>query len=400
MDHHCDLQKDLTKSIHEFICRHHERPDSSERSKEPLLATHSELIIMALVDMERPASAEDINLWVTRHFGTGYRGPPAERLLTIGSLLTSAFDLPVVEIPSEPQNEELGDQTLSEYGLTVQIMAEHGSVPDRTLPELMRWTAPIRDAAPFLRRRLFSPWSPDKTFPIMELPVELREHIFKYALLLPPGATMKPIQVHRDSRRRKFIGERELIGYWVISKPACKWFVGRWAISAPRWHPTSKRHDIEPESFALLRVSKAIYEEAIPFFWSQNLLVSSTAWKLRLLLEPTMGWKYVEQIKLELEVYRSPHTPQREMMSHEDKCIAVLASMPRLRKLVICLSPVAGWRRKSEGEVDVLSIPSVASLRKHVRGLKELVVHGMLKELEDILRAELMGPRKMSGTLI
>jgi hypothetical protein len=73
MDHHCDLQKDLTKSIHEFICRHHERPDSSERSKEPLLATHSELIIMALVDMERPASAEDINLWITRLLGADYR---------------------------------------------------------------------------------------------------------------------------------------------------------------------------------------------------------------------------------------------------------------------------------------------------------------------------------------
>lgn len=85
----------------------------------------------------------------------------------------------------------------------------------------------------------------------MELPVELRELTFNYALLLPPGATMKPIRIQRDPRGRRFIDERELNGYGVISKPVCKWFVGRWAISAPRWRPTSKRHDVEPEVLRL-----------------------------------------------------------------------------------------------------------------------------------------------------
>ena len=63
-----------------------------------------------------------------------------------------------------------------------------------------------------------------------------------------------------------------------------------------------------------------------------------------------MGWKYVEQIKLELELYRSSDTIQREKISHEDECIAVLASMPRLRKLVVRLCPFAERWRKSEGK--------------------------------------------------
>lgn len=112
-----------------------------------------------------------------------------------------------------------------------------------------------------------------------------------------------------------------------------------------------------------------------------------------------MGWKYVEQIKLDLGVYRSPDTIQREMISHEDECIAVLASMPRLRGLVIRLCPFAERWRKSEGEGSVLAIPSVVSLRNHFRGLRELVVHGILEEYEGLLGAELMGTRKASGTL-
>jgi hypothetical protein len=240
------LQKDLLKSIHEFTYRQYERSVQSNNDDEPLPATHSELIIMALVDIGRPASAEDINLWITRLLGADYREHrrsghlqyPAKSLLTVGHLLTSAFDLPAEE------------------------------VSDHTLPGPVRWTTPIRDAALFLSRRLFSPWSPDKHFPIMKLPVELREYIFRYALALPPGARMRTKEPRRNSR-----GER-------------------WEILAPRSHSDLREYEIHPDFLALLRVSKSFYQEASPCFWSSDILVSGNAPKICRLLQGAMGWKY------------------------------------------------------------------------------------------------------------
>jgi hypothetical protein len=79
---------------------------------------------------------------------------------------------------------------------------------------------------------------------------------------------------------------------------------------------------------------------------------------------------------------------------HDDEEeIALLATMPRLRKLTVRLTPLKGYGRKE----DMLKIPNVVSLRRHVRGLEELIVHGPLGICEDVLRAELVGPRKVSG---
>jgi hypothetical protein len=68
-----DLQKDLSKTIFELICRHHGRFDKPEGDDKRLPATRSELIIMALVDMGHPASPEEINLWITKLLETNYR---------------------------------------------------------------------------------------------------------------------------------------------------------------------------------------------------------------------------------------------------------------------------------------------------------------------------------------
>ncbi|KAM0711730.1 hypothetical protein Q7P35_001098 [Cladosporium inversicolor] len=395
-----DLQEDLSKSILEFTYRQHEHFSQSLNDDEPLPATYSELIIMALVYMQHPASAEEINLWITRLLGADYREHrrpgsreyPAKTLMTVVRLLTSAFDLPVEEVPPESRMDayDRPPQTPSESGLQRprdQNVLEHifrmtvmGSAPlavsDRRLPRPMRWTAPIREAAPFLRRRLFSPWSPDKHFPIVRLPVELREYIFTYALALPPGACMRTKEPRRNSS-----GER-------------------WEISTPRWHSSSRQYEVDPDFLALFRVSKSFYREASPCFWSQGILVSGSASKICHLLRPAAAWQYVEQLDLKLrddDVWRMVERPYRSFDGgdDDDEEIPLLASMPRLRKLIVRLTPLRAYGSK-EG---MLNLPSVVSLRRHVRGLKELVVHGPLQHCEDVLRADLVGPRKVSGRL-
>ena len=241
------------------------------------------------------------------------------------------------------------------------------SVADSMLLGPPRWTTPIRDAALLLRRRLFSPWSPKKHFPIMRLPVELREYIFKFALALPPGACMRTKEPRRNCRG----------GLGV-----------RWELSAPRWHSALKQYEVDADFLALLRVSKAIYREASPCFWSQDVAVSGNAPKLCRLLRGAMGWKFVRHIDMKLR----DDVDQRTLDDDDD--IASLAAMPLLRKLTVRLTPLRPNRRKE----DILRIPSVVSLRQHVRNLEELVIHGPLENCEDILRAELMGPRKVSGS--
>jgi len=436
-----DLKEDLLKSIHDFISRQYER---SVQSDEPLPATHSELIIMALVDIGRPASAEEINLWITRLLSADYRdhlwypakslltngslltstfdlplnrwsghlGYPAKSLLTIGDLLYHAFDLPVIEVPPEsrinalnryqtPQNEtqQSRDQNVSAHEMSTGTT----STADSTQPGVINWrippsvsaytwpappkyTTPTLDAAIFLRRRLFSPWSPDAHFPIMKLPVELREYIFKYALALPPGACLRTKEPCKDCR-----------------SDLCE----RWEISAPRWHEvsssssSSKRYEVDSDFLALLRVSKTFYREASPCFWSSDVLVSGNAPKICRLLRGAMGWKYVSQLDLKLRVDGFQRDGRwlsyggSDDDDYDDHEIALLASMPRLRKLIARLTPLRVYSRKES----ILKVPSVVSLRKHVRGLEELVVCGPLEKCEDVLRAELMGPREVSGVV-
>ena len=382
MDSDYSLQENISNAISKFIHCRHERYNRYGDGDEPLSATPSELIVMALVDMQRPASSKEIELHITRRFRLGYRVPQGRDLYVIYGLIQSGFDIPLLEVPPVPAVDTLNpghrlfesdtqlfrDRGLSEQEIFVQRMsAAHPPAADRSLAEV-RWTTHIRDAALFLRRRLLSPWTPGKHFPIMKLPVELREWIFKYALLLPPGAVMKHTYAKHCS--------------------------GRWAITAPRWHSPSKPYYVEAKFFALLRVSKAFYQEAQPHIWSQNLLVSGTAPMLGVLLRPTMRWKYINQIELQLEGYLKPGKAERKMMVYEDECIAVLAGMPRLRKLVVCLTRIPqGWK-KCKREHDLWVVPGIMSVRKHVRGLRELVVHGVLEEYEDSLRAELMGPRQ------
>jgi hypothetical protein len=416
VDDEYDLQKDLLKSIHEFTYRQYERSVQSGSNDEPLPATHSELIIMALIDIGRPASAEDINLWITRLLGADYRehrwsdrlgypakslltigrlGYPAKSLLTIGDLLYHAFDLPVIEVPPEPRINTLNhsqtpknetQQSRSQNTSAHETSTGTTSAADSTLlPGAINWrippsveactwpappkyTTPTLDAALFLRRRLFSPWSPNKHFPIMKLPVELREYIFKYALALPPGACLRTKEPCRNCR-----GD------------LCE----RWEISAPRWREvsSSKRCEVDSDFLALLRVSKTFYQEASPCLWSSDILVSGNAPKLCRLLRGAMGWKYVRQIDLKLR-----DGGDQCAFEEDDDEIALLATMPRLRKLIVRLTPLRVYSRK-EG---ILKVPSVVSLRKHVRGLEELVIYGPLENCEDVLRAELMGSREVS----
>ena len=100
-----------------------------------------------------------------------------------------------------------------------------------------------------------------------------------------------------------------------------------------------------------------------------------------------MGWKYVRKIDLKLR----DDGDQRAL--DDDEEIALLASMPRLRSLIVRLTPLRPYRNK-EG---ILKVPGVASLRRHVRGLEELVICGPLQKCDDVLRAELVGPRKVLG---
>jgi hypothetical protein len=371
-----DLQKDMSISIGEFVCRQHDRSYLTQgHDNESLPASLSELIIMALVDLRRPASLADIDLWITKLLGaehhtyqpTGYGFYPTKRIHTVIQLLTLAFDLPVKEWPREPPVEAHGrSQTLSEG----DIQGTPPAVPPWTT--LSRWTTPIRDAVPFPRRRLFSPWSPDKYFPIMKLPVKLREYIFKYALALPSGATMRPR------------------GSLMIPRSGSE----RWALLAPRWHSDGlEQYDVESDFLALLRVSKSFYREAMPFLWSQVLIVG-TSFELCRLLRDTTPWKLVEQIEIHLRGDDERFMHSGKYVSVDDDYIATLAALPRLRKLIVHLMPLSPVARFTRAQLDT---PSVASLRRHVRGLEELVVHDLVEGCKDVLRAELVGARKVSA---
>jgi hypothetical protein len=199
----------------------------------------------------------------------------------------------------------------------------------------------------------------------MKLPVELREYVFKYALALPSGACMRTKEPRRNCRGD--LGER-------------------WEIIAPRWHPPLRQHEVVPGFVTLLRVSKTFYREASPCFWSQGILVSGNAPKLCRLLRRGMGWKSVRRIDLKLR------DGGDECILDDNDEIALLATMPRLRKLSVRLTPLRPNREKES----ILKVPSVVSLRKHIRGLEELVIRGPLECCEHVLRLELMGPRKVS----
>lgn len=103
-----------------------------------------------------------------------------------------------------------------------------------------------------------------------------------------------------------------------------------------------------------------------------------------------MGWKFVRHIDLKLR-----DDVDQRTLGDDDDDIASLAAMPLLRKLTVRLTPLRPNRRME----DILRIPSVVSLRQHVCNLEELVIHGPLENCEDVLRAELMGPRKVSGSI-
>lgn len=178
------LEEDISDSISKFIHFRHECSNQQGEEGEPLVATPSELIVMALVDMQRPATSKEMELHITRPFRLGYRVPDGKSLHAIYGVIQSGFDLPLLEVPLEPgicglrrgrtlseeHKQLLRDQNLSEQEIFVKAMsAAHPLQLIIRWPEV-RLNIHIRDAALFLRRRLFSPWSPDKHFPIMETP--------------------------------------------------------------------------------------------------------------------------------------------------------------------------------------------------------------------------------------
>lgn len=131
--------------------------------------------------------------------------------------------------------------------------------------------------------------------------------------------------------------------------------------------------------------------------WSIRVGVG-TAPELCRLLHDFTPWKHVEQIDLHLSGEGEQRMRGGDWVSVDDGCIATLAALPRLRKLVVHATPAKACVGKiTVTEPVPLEIPGVASLRRHVQGLKELVVHGIPTGSEESLRAELLRPRKVLG---
>jgi hypothetical protein len=258
---------------------------------------------MACVMSDEPLSIPEAMHWARRH---SYRSHA-----TVNDMVSE-----------DPSPQWLSWSSWSVMNFTVPIH-EFGPLDSK------RWTSPISSANLYLRRRLF-PYkteTPLSCFRIMDLPVEVREMVFEYALLTPHSGIWYDFQTRYNRSSKQY----NQLRVWTRDRdfapsqyPPDTWKVDKdWLRAQPK---ALFRVDLHSH-LALFRVSKLVYKEAFPCFYFRNVFYISDDYAFLKLFQKLSDEQFCYLTHV---VWRWTKTgPPSE------KHVQQFAALPRLRTLVI-----------------------------------------------------------------
>lgn len=345
-----DLRKDIRDCVNQW------RQNTAD------IATTAELIIMACVLSDEPLSIPEVYDWVNRHStGQDENQSPSAWLKRVKPVYVD-WRVPVHE------------------------------VLQRDSRCLM---TPTSSANIFLRRRLFrhTTIASQTSFRIMDLPVEIRLSIFEFALSFPRSGVWYDFQTLNNAEGRPFHRTK----VWTAERDGAL----AHAQYSPRIWKTDKetrwtnpkflyRVDLNAH-LSLLRVSKSVYQESLPCYYSSNTFFLPNDWAAIRLFDQfsSVQLSYLGHIVWRL----SKNGPPSWRLAQK------IATLPRLRTLVIDMPPIdmPDWdmevylRLTQELRV---KLPPVAA----IKGLQDVQFFGPIAEHEDFLRSEMIGRKERSGT--
>jgi hypothetical protein len=381
------LRDDLCKEIVDYVLRwRHERTGD---------ATAAELAIMACVLSNEPLSKTEAMSWMCCHSDEPFS--IVDNVVTGGRKRlgpSHRFSDVAMYDESDELNQQQSDrlESFSHLRDEVNDPLRNFTVPIHEFDHLgsKHWTSPISSANVFLRRRLF-PYKtgiPSSHFRIMDLPVEVREMIFEFALLLPRSGVWYDFQT-----RYKRCGERYLtLRAWTRDRDfiSAEYLPYTWNIDKPWPHARPKalfRVNLESH-LALFRVSKQVYKEAFACYYSQNVFYLPNDYAFLKLFQNMSDaqFRYLGNF-----VWRWTRTEPPS-----EKHVQQFAALPRLRTLVIDAK-----EEEEEGDEQVdfmfnwnqdtgLSYDDVSYLTA-IRGLQDVVFFGPIAKHEQFLRSQMVG---------
>lgn len=360
-------------------------------------ATTAELAVMACVLSDEPLSIPEAKSWMGRHSHKSFDTPNKQssgrsdhRRLSWSSCNSDASHVAVdgfddepiikrIDRPGKPPHSpDETDDCLTNFSVPIHEFDHLGS---------KHWTSPISSANIFLRRRLFpyTTGTPSSHFRIMDLPVEVREMIFEFALLLPRSGVWYDFQtrckrfgeqhltLQACTRDRDFIQSQYLPNTWNIDR------------ESPSARPKALfRVDLESH-LALLRVSKQVHREAFGCYYFQNVF-------------------YLPNDYAFLKLFKNLSDDQFRHLGHivwrwtrteppSEKYVQQFAALPRLRMLVIDSKEeevdefdyMFDWNRNAG-----LSLDDVSHLTA-IKGLQHVVFFGPIARHEQFLRSKMIG---------
>jgi hypothetical protein len=321
-------------------------------------ANTAELIVMACIMSDEPLSIPEVLSWVRRHST---------------KILSDVLPAWLLEVRPD----------FADFRVPICEVVEQGS---------KQWTSPIAAAHVFLRRRLFphSIRSPQAHFRIMDLPAEVRVSIFEFALLLPRSGVWYDIQNRATGNGQLYQSFKVWTADRDLASNTCRYLPSHWNIDKDTPFSDSKslfrvhlaRH------LTLFRVSKQVYKEALPAYYSQNVFYLPNDWATLQLFQnfSVMQFHHLGNI-----VWRWPKKKKPAR-----KLVQSLAALPRLRTLVIDTPPAEPllWWAYGDGvrRQAGLSADDVAQLTE-IRGLQDVTFFGAILEHEEFLRSHMIGHR-------
>lgn len=356
-------------------------------------ATAAELAVMACVLSDEPLSIPEAMSWMARHSHKSFDTPnnrssgrSDQRRLSWSScnsdashVVAEGFDEPLLKTNDRRENSarpfDETDDSLTDFSVPIQEFDQLGS---------RRWTSPISSSNVFLRRRLFpcTAGTTSSHFRIMDLPVEVRELIFEFALLLPrsgvwydfqtcyKGFGKRYLTVRAWTRDRDFVSSQYLPNTWNIDR------------DSPSARPKTLFQVNLGTHLALLRVSKQVHKEAFACYYSQNVFYLPNDYAFLKLFQNLTDAQFRHLGHI---VWRWTRTEPPSA-----KYVQQFAALPRLRTLVI---------DAKEEEVDFmfswnpnvgLSCDDVSHLTA-IKGLQDVVFFGHIARHEDFLRSQMRG---------
>jgi hypothetical protein len=383
------MKDELRKCIMDYVLQWQEE----RRGK----ATTAELAVMACVMSNEPVSIPEAMSWMRRHShksldapnntsssGSDQRRLPRPRCNSDATIIAQdGFDdEPVVEMVDRPEKpshppEEI-DDSLADFSVPIYEFNRRGS---------QHWTSPTSSANVFLRRHLF-PYrivTPSSHFRIMDLPVEVREMIFEFTLLLPRSGVWYDFQ----TRQRGF-GEQHLgLQAWTRDRDfvPSQYLPNTWNLhrDSPSAQPkASFRVDLK-RHFALFRVSKQVHKEAFARYYAQNVFYLPNDYAFLKLFKHMSDAQFCHLGHI---IWRWTKTEPPS-----EKYVQQFAALPRLRTLVIDAKEeekdefyyMYNWNRNAG-----LSIEDVSHLTA-IKGLQKVVFFGPIAKHEQFLRSQMVG---------